>query len=142
LVADGEGEGDGEDVIFSGFSFSIRAIRRANGRMPAIEWFDGLDKKAKVKVLATAANVDKYMDRGRPTNAVLDFVKGSHNRLVEFRATRKGARPPHLRLLGLLEGRTFWAATGFKKGKNDLLDTDINKAERIAADWKKRGAPK
>jgi hypothetical protein len=103
--------------------------------MPAIEWFDGLGKVAKVKVLATAANVDKYMDRGQPIHSVLDFVKSSGLRLMEFRATRKGARPPHLRMFGLLSGGTFWAAIGFTKGKNGLIQNDIEKAERLCRDW-------
>ncbi len=110
-----------------------------DGYAPALYWFAGLGTAAKVKVLATATNVDKYMDRGQPISPVLDFVRNSPVRLMQFRATREGSAPPHLWMFGTLLGGTFWAASGFTRRRYVLIQREVESAEQLCRNWTEEG---
>jgi hypothetical protein len=88
-------------------------------------------------------NLDKSFETGRPTAGALEVVKGSSPRLTELRITRKGAKAPHLRLLGVFRrsglGGVYWAATGHKKQKDRLEKHDREAAEQITARWEAKG---
>jgi hypothetical protein len=101
---------------------------------------DGLERADLAKFLAKVTRVDKYLESGVPTVETFSVVSTSRVSLVEFRITPKQGRAPHLRMLGVLYrvGRraTYWAASGFKKQKNQLTKREIDVAEGIAARWK------
>ncbi|GIU97433.1 MAG: hypothetical protein KatS3mg013_1236 [Actinomycetota bacterium] len=127
------------DTLYAGEWLTIRAMRRRNGHMPAVEWWEALDKQGKARFLAAAAVVENTLRAGRPPAGRLEKVEGSKVGLLEFRVTPKGGRPPHLRLLVLRRERTLWAANGFTKQKNRLQRADLNLGERIANEWLEEG---
>ncbi|HXF36349.1 MAG TPA: hypothetical protein VNO17_04115 [Actinomycetota bacterium] len=111
-------------------------MRRRNGHMPAVEWWQSLDNRGKGQFLAAAKIVENTLQRGRPPAGRLDKVAGSKVGLLELRVTMSGATPPHLRLLVLRQGRTLWAAYGFTKQKNHLEKKELKLGERIAREWR------
>lgn len=124
-----------DDVLYEGEWLTIRAMRRRNGRLPAVEWWGSLDKRGRAKFLAAAAVVETTLRTGRPPAGRLEKVAGSEVGLLELRVTPKGGRPPHLRLLVLRQRQTLWAANGFTKQKNQLERADVELGERIASEW-------
>lgn len=133
---------EGDDVLYAGDWLTIRAMRRRNGHMPAVEWWQSLDKRGKGQFLAAARIVENTLQSRRPPAGRLEKVAGTKIGLLEFRVTKKGARPPHLRLLVLRQGRTLWAAHGFTKQKNHLEEKDLELGERIAREWREEGNPR
>jgi hypothetical protein len=107
--------------------------------MPAVEWWESLDKRGKGQFLSAARVVENTLRAGRPPAGRLDKVAGSKLGLLEFRVTRRGARPPHLRVLVLRRGQTLWAANGFTKQKNRLERVDVEFGEQIAKEWLQEG---
>jgi|DewCreStandDraft_2_1066082.scaffolds.fasta_scaffold11069_1 hypothetical protein len=128
-----------DDVLYEGEWLCIRAMRRQNGRLPAVEWWGSLDTRGRAKFLAAAAVVENTLRAGRPPAGRLEKVVGSEVGLLELRVTPKGGRPPHLRLLVLRRGRTLWVANGFTKQKNQLERADVKLGERIASEWLQEG---
>lgn len=124
-----------DDVLYEGEWLTIRAMRRRNGRLPAVEWWESLDKRGKAKFLAAAEVVQNTLRSGRPPAGRLENVRGSKVGLLELRVTPKGGSPPHLRVLVLRREQTLWAANGFTKQKNKLERADVELGERIASEW-------
>ncbi len=124
-----------DDTLYRGEWLEIRAIRRRNGRMPAVDWYEGLDARGKGRFQAAAKNVEVSLSSGRPPADRLEKVKGSKVGLLELRVTPKGGSPPHLRLLVVRREKTLWAANGFTKQKNRLERGDIEEAERIVREF-------
>src|SRR5947209_1057048 len=114
----------------------IRAMER-NGKYPAKEWADGLDKAMTGKLLAVAQLVANSIREGRPAVAGGRWckVKNSRSGLMELRVTAPGGRAPHLRLLFIREGAVLWAAHGFTKQKNQLQPADIAAGDAVATAW-------
>lgn len=112
---------------------------RQGRRVPAADWLQSLDKSEYAKFYAKAVRVDHYFEAGMPTAGTFESVPGSTPRLMEFRITPKGAKAPHLRMLGLLEKSAttvvFHAAAGHKKQKDRLEKRDIEAAEAIVRRW-------
>lgn len=127
--------GGTDDVLYEGEWLTIRAMRRRNGRLPAVEWWESLDERGKAKFLAAAEVVQNTLRSGRPPAGRLEKVRGSKVGLLELRVTPRGGRAPHLRVLVLRRGRTLWAANGFTKQKNELERADVELGERIASEW-------
>lgn len=128
-----------DDILFEGEWLTIQAIRRSNGRMPAVDWWEGLDDRGKARFLAAAANIENTLRSGRPPAGRLEKVRTSQVGLLELRATPAGGTPPHLRLLVVRRGRTLWAANGFTKQENKLSKQDIKLGEGIVSEWMKGG---
>ncbi len=134
LVGGKSSGGEQDDLIYSGQSFTLRAMRRSSGRMLAMEWYVELELRYQARVQAAAMNLDRSLASGRPAGR-LDFVKNSTPRLSEFRITKAGGSPPHLRMLGLMKRGIFWAAIGIKKKSDELRRTDIEAAQRVTMEW-------
>jgi Phage derived protein Gp49-like (DUF891) len=124
-----------EDLMFLGDWLAVRAMRRTNGRMPAREWADGLDKRGQGQLLAAAAILETTLRSGRPPGGRAESVKASRMGLWELKVTKPGGTPPHLRVLYVRRDRTLWAANGFTKQTNELSIQDIRGAERILKEW-------
>jgi hypothetical protein len=114
-------------------------MRLPNGRLPAGEWFDGLNKKGRGRFYAAAKLIQNTLRSGRPPVGRAVKVMGSKTGLWELRVTPDGSTPPHLRLLYLRRGQTLWAAIGFTKQKNELQEKDRKTGDRIAIEWMKGG---
>ena len=124
-----------DDVLYDSEWLTVRAIRRANGQLPAKDWFDGLDDRGKARFLARVANVENSWRSGRPPGDAIAKVLNSTADLWELRVTPKGGTAPHLRVLYIREGQTMWAAYGFTKQSNDLKKQDIARGDHVAAEW-------
>lgn len=123
------------DILYKGEWLTVRAMKRKNGKRPAREWFDNLDKQGKAKVLAAAQNVENSMRSGRPLGWRAAKVKISDEGLWELRVTPPGASPPHLRLLFKRVVQTLWVTSGFTKQKNVLEKNDVQLGDNIAREW-------
>lgn len=106
--------------------------------MPAVEWFNGLDKRGKGQTLAAFAVLESSLRSNRPLAGRAESVKTSKTGIWELRVTKKGGTAPHLRALFIRRGQTIWLAHGFTKQSNDLSPMDISAGERIAAEWSDR----
>lgn len=124
-----------DDAICEGDSFVMRAMRRANGSLPAREWFDNLDKSGKAKLLARFKILENSLEAKRPRGDLAEKVATSVQGLWELRVTPKGGTAPHLRLLYVRVARTLWAASGFTKQKNKLEAKDVQLGDRITMEW-------
>ncbi len=124
-----------DDLLYDGDWLEIRAMRRRNGELPAKTWADGLDKKGKGQLMAAATIIETSLRSGRPPAGRAEKVAGSACGLWEFKVTKPGGTPPHLRLLYLRRGRTLWAAVGFTKQKNKLEARDIDAGDAVAREW-------
>jgi len=124
-----------DDVLYGGDWLIFRAMRRRNGKLPAKEWFDGLDKRGMGRFLARVANVESSWRSGRPPGDAIGKIEISSCGLWELRVTPKGGTPPHLRALYLRRERTMWLADGFTKRSNDLKERDVARGDTIAAEW-------
>ncbi|MGH8910656.1 MAG: type II toxin-antitoxin system RelE/ParE family toxin [Egibacteraceae bacterium] len=128
---------EGDDVLDAGTSWLIvRFMRRCDGSMPAKEWFDGLTGKGRGQVLAALAVLDVGLSSGRSPAGRATKLQGSREKLHELRPTKKGGKPPHLRVLFVREGRAIWLAHGFTKRSNDLKARDLAAAETVAREWR------
>lgn len=115
-------------------------MRRRNGSLPALEWFNGLDEAGKAKVLAAFKILENSLLAHRPAAGRADKVgNASRAGLWELRVTPRGASPPHLRMLYLRKNQVIWAANGFKKEKNQLDRQDIRAGDAIATEWLEGG---
>lgn len=126
---------DEADLLFRGDWLHIRAMRRRNGRCPAKEWVDGLGKKGTALFHVAATITETNIRSGRPGDRA-EKIKTSTEQLWELKVTKPGSSPPHLRILFVREGDTFWATHGFTKTKNRLPQSEIEEAERITAEWR------
>ena len=129
-----------DGLLFKGRHLEVRAMSQGT-RMAAKDWLDELSVQDYAKFEARLYNIDKSFETGRPTVGAFESIKGSNPRLTEFRITRKGAKAPHLRMLGVFRraglGGVFWAATGIKKQKDRLEKRDIQAAEAITERWQR-----
>lgn len=133
-------EAQSDDLLFKGEILTVRAMRVADGNLPARAWWEGLEGKHQVKFRVAAENVDVDFRTGRRSGRT-GIVDAKDNRLVEFRVTRPGASAPHLRMLGYRDQNTLWMAYGFTK-QTDQLDTrDIRQADNITTAWLAAGGP-
>lgn len=125
------------DVLYQGDWLTIRAMRARNGRLPAKEWLDGLQKAHQAKFLAAAEVIETTLRIKRPPAGRLEPIKGSSQGLSELRITPKGKKGgPHLRMACLRQRRTLWVAHGFTKQSNALDRRDINAADSVAEQWR------
>ena len=108
-------------------------------RMPAKDWLEELSVQDYAKFMARLENLDKSCETGRPTAGAFELVPGSNPHLTEFRITRKGAKAPHLRMLGIFRraglGGVYWAAIGIKKQKDRFEKRDIATGESVTVRW-------
>jgi len=112
-------------------------MRKSNGRLPAKDWAETLDKRGAGQFLAAAEVFDNCVRAGRPPSGRAEKIIGSKAGLWELKVTKPGSSPPHLRLLYLREGNTLWAAIGVTKKSNKLKQKDVNAGDSVAADWKR-----
>lgn len=124
-----------DDLIVAVGSLQLRAMKRANGSLPAKDWYDGLDNKGKGQVAAAVGVLESTILRGRPPAGRAEKLDASACGLWELKPTKQGGRPPHLRVLYLREGNTLWAAIGFTKQKNRLTAGEINAGDATAREW-------
>lgn len=115
----------------------MRAMRRRNGSLPAVEWWKDLKEKGKGQFLAAAKTIETTLRSGRPPAGRAEKVQISKQGLWELKVTKPGSTPPHLRVLYLREGRTLWAANGFTKKTNELTHQDVNLSDGITSEWMK-----
>jgi putative component of toxin-antitoxin plasmid stabilization module len=135
---------DDDDVLYPGEHFVIRAMTRRNGRRPAKEWLQSLEKAHRGRFLAAAQIMENTLRSGRPPAGRAGKIATSREGLWELRVTPQGGDPPHLRLTYLRDGNTLWAATGFTKTTNELETSDIRQADNVTRDWRQtreRGTP-
>ena len=126
-----------DEILYLGDWLLIRAMRRANGDLPAREWFEGMDERMRGRFRAAAEIVERSLQIGRPTAGRTSVVRESSQRLQELRITPKGSTPPHLRLFFLRRDRVLWVTHGFTKQSNSLPRHEIGLGDRIAAEWLK-----
>jgi phage-related protein len=129
---------ESDDLLWQGDRFEIRAMKRQNGRYPARDWVDGLDKKGVALFYVAAKITETNFESGRPGDRA-EKVKTSSAGLWELKVTKPGSSPPHHRMLFVREGDTLWATRGFTKTTNKLPQAEIDTGERIAAEWKEGG---
>src|SRR4051812_48765767 len=110
---------DEGELLWQGEHFEIRAMRRRNGKYPAKEWLDGLDKPGKGRFVAAAAITETNLRTGRP-GVRAEKIKTSSEGLWELKVTQPGSTPPHHRMLFLRVGDVLWATHGFTKTSNKL----------------------
>lgn len=126
-----------DDVLDAGTAWlTVRFVRRRDGSMPAKEWFENLTEKGQGQVLAALAVLDVGLSSGRSPAGRATKLQGSREGLYELRPTKKGGKPPHLRVLFVREGRTIWLAYGFTKQSNDLKAHDVAAGEAVAREWR------
>jgi phage-related protein len=119
-----------DEILYLGDWLLIRAMRRANGDLPAREWFEGMDERMRGRFRAAAEIVERSLQIGRPTAGRTSVVRESSQRLQELRITPKGSTPPHLRLFFLRRDRVLWATHGFTKQSNSLPRHEIELKRR------------
>ena len=125
-----------DDLLYQGDWLTVRAMRRRNGHLPAVEWWDGLNEKGKGQFLAAAKTIETTLRSGRPPAGRAEKVQISKLGLWELKVTKPGSTPPHLRVLYVREGQTLWAATGFTKKTNELATKDVETGDTITSEWK------
>lgn len=125
-----------KDRIFYVGWLAVCAIRRPNGRSPAWEWYEDLDKRSKAKVISACKTMETTLRSGRPPAGRANKVENSTQGVWELRITRKGSTPPHLRALYVREGRVLWVAHGLTKQQNELKQRDIDFADSVVAEWR------
>jgi hypothetical protein len=123
-----------DDLLWFGEGYEIRAMQRANGRRPALEWVNNLDEKGFARFKAAATNVANSFRSGR-RGPRAEKIKTSRQGLWELRVTPRGGRAPFLRLLFRRDRNVLWATHGFSKQSNDIKPADIERGDRIAAEW-------
>jgi hypothetical protein len=127
-----------EDLIFRNH-IEIRAIANRRNRHPAMEWVDSLPARDRHRADAGMLNFDRTEAAGMHRTGRLEIVRGKRHRMLELKLTRGGTTGPQLRFLGVMRGRTFWAARGFSKTTRTLTAADKAAAEAILDQW--RGPP-
>jgi len=128
-----------EGVFFRDTRLVLRAVPNSN----MAEWLEYVGEKGRRRLLARAINANAYFEAGAPGKLaqVLELLDRGDPDVWEFRGTHKGARAPHLRMLGLfvgsvITGGVFWAAIGLKKQNNQLRRTDIDSARKVMSEWR------
>lgn len=76
-------------------------------------------------------NFNNSEEAGLRATGRTERVKGRRWTLTELKLTRGGATGPQLRMLGVMRGRMFYAATGFHKTTRRLPRREIERAEAI-----------
>jgi hypothetical protein len=117
-------------VIFKQW-ITIAAVRDANGRWPARDWYDGLERRDQRRADAGMINFDATEKAGIRMTGRVEPVKGRRRTMIELKLTRGGSPGPQLRMLGVLRGRTFYVATGFHKRSRRLPRREIERAEAV-----------
>lgn len=127
---------DAADILYQGSWLTVRAITLPGGGRPATDWHTSLDKRGRGQFLAACRALETALSAGRPPAGRAEKVKGSSEGVWEFRVTKKGSTPPHLRAFFVREQRTLWVASGITKQKNKLQSGDIARADSIVAKWR------
>jgi hypothetical protein len=111
-------------------------MRLSTGEMPALDWYNSLERKGIGQVQAVISILESSFLSGRPPAGRSCMVPGSRNHLMEIRVTADGAgRGPHLRLFAMRRRMQLHAAFGITKKSNKWKPRDIEAAERIADKW-------
>jgi hypothetical protein len=118
-------------VIVKGTAVTVVAVSDGNGRFPAAEWFESLELRDRRRAEAGFANFDAVQAAGIYGSGRIEHISGRHGALLELKLTRGGSTGPQLRMLGVLRGRTFFAATGFHKRRRRIPRHEILRAEAI-----------
>jgi hypothetical protein len=114
----------------------LRAMRLSSGEMPAMDWYNSLEKKGIGQVQAVVSILETSFLSGRPPAGRSCMLPRSRNQLMEVRVTASGAgRGPHLRLFAVRRRMRLYAAFGITKTSNKLKPADIEAAERNADNW-------
>lgn len=107
-------------------------------------WLEEIGGDARIRLFARARNLDSHLAvgaLGKVEIVVGKVVQGGDPAVWEFRGTHRGARAPHLRMLGHFQrgvppgGATFWAAHGLNKQNNKLRRADIHIARVVINRW-------
>src|SRR6478672_6011080 len=114
-------------VIFKRW-ITIEAVRDANGRCPARDWYEGLERRDQRRADAGMINFDATEKAGIRMTGRVEPIKGRRQMMIELKLTRGGSKGPQLRMLGVLRGRTFYAATGLHKRSRRLPRREIERA--------------
>jgi hypothetical protein len=132
--AGGRADDDSNDVLWDGVTFAIRAMHDGN-QLPARRWLDTLGSDDRQRFEAASMILDNSRRSGRPTSHRIQPLDTSRLGLRIFRVTRRGAVPPHLRLLHIQEHNTMWAALGTTCAADIPSADDVARAEDIARRW-------
>jgi hypothetical protein len=123
------------DVMYEGW-LTIRAVPDGAGRLPAKEWFDQLSQRDRARARAGMENYSRSLEAGLRCTGRTEVIRTKGTTFLELRLTRGGSRGPQLRLLGVLKGRTFWAAHGFTKKSRKINPKDITAAVIALESWR------
>jgi hypothetical protein len=118
------------DVIFVKW-ITIRAVIDSAGRYPAKEWFESLELRDRRRAEAGMTNFSDCEQAGIRNTGRLEPLNSGRPALLELKLTRGGATGPQLRMLGVLRGRTFYAAVGLHKTRRRILTREVEKALTI-----------
>ncbi|MDP9308203.1 MAG: type II toxin-antitoxin system RelE/ParE family toxin [Actinomycetota bacterium] len=123
-----------EGLIFQG-RIAIRAIPDRRRRFPVKQWLGGLSARDQRRADAGMINFDRLEAAGVPNSGRVEMVRGRRWTMLELKLTRGGTPGAQLRVLGVMKGRTFWAAHGFKKTTRRISAADIDAAEAALDGW-------
>jgi hypothetical protein len=109
--------------IYRGENLEFRAVPEA------VAWLSTLRGKAAGRVAASLRVVDRMIIIGGDCGGRLCKVHGTGTALLVLRATRRGAGPPHLRLLCIRRDNVIWILHGFIQRHRALPKSAIKVAE-------------
>ncbi len=111
--------GIAEDIIFEGMLRTIRYALCTNGRKPAKEFVESIDRKKQIQLRV-------LLERMANAGKIFNPQKFSHLRgkIYEFKSGQ-------IRILCFQEGRAWVLTHGFIKKQNKTPRREIDKAEAI-----------
>jgi hypothetical protein len=130
--SNGDGDGD-DDVIRVETHLTVRAMRLADGTMPAWSWLDGLSPWDRGRVAAAMTVLNSSLSSGRPTDDRLLQLQSRCG--LAALVVDEDAPHPSLVALCKLIGDDLWVATGLSLRCADLTPVAIDSADRVAAEW-------
>ena len=125
-------------MLYEGDWLIVRAMRRKNGSLPAVEWYESLASKGVGQFLASAQVMETSVRSGRSAAGRSEKVRISRTGLYELKVTKPASTPPHLRALYIRVDKTLWVANGFTKQKNELEKSDVLLGDSIVEEWRSR----
>jgi hypothetical protein len=123
-----------KDIIFKGH-VTIRAVSDRQGRLPVKRWLDALSARDRRRAEAGMVNFDRLEAAGIRNAGRVELIRGRRRSMLELKLTRGGTPGPQLRLLGVMRGKTFWAAHGFLKTTRRITRRDLDAAEAVLDVW-------
>ena len=114
-------------VAYIGTKFTVEWYYTANGRIPALEYFNGLDLDDKIKTI----DLFKLMaDEGKIYNK--QKFRNEHDKIYAFKPK------PHRYMCFFFVGKKIIITNGFMKKKDDLPLEEKKRALRYQEDYEER----